>query len=382
MLTLIGCGSKRSSSNLGRSNIYKKNPHMRPFHAALDILKQNPKTVTNLKTAIRNFGEALLIKPNFHQAYVNLGISYEKLRKYSRAMSSYKSAFSLKPDDIEAIKGISRIYLKRNRPKVGLKFLEKQLKENPTDPELLNLKVLLLTASKNYSTAFLTIKSIIEKDKNNITAISNLGILYYKVKKYNLAELTLQNGIKTDEKSAEMHNNLGLVFMKTGQIQSSIYEFTKAKQLDPNMVEPRMNLADLYLRYSNYDGAIREYALLLQRDPVNPTARNNYSVCLMAQNNYETAARFLKSVLSIQPKNSYAIYNLGAVYKDNLKNPSLALKYFRKYVALKRVPQKSKKPVYSYIKILEKKITPKPSKRGPKGKVKTKSTGTKGNTSY
>lgn len=364
LMLLSSCGSKTPKSMEGtiyKSNIYKANPHLRPFHAALDILDQEPKTVTNLKTAVKNLGESLLIKPDFWQAYLNLGMVYEMLRNYDQAESSYKSALSLSKSNLDAVKGIVRVYFEKDKAGSALDFVSSRLQADSENTNLLNLKAMALSKMKKYSEALVVIQKIMEMDKSNIEAINNLGNIYYAVKRYNLAEFTLQNGIKIKKESALLHNNLGLVYLETKEMQSAIYEFNKAREYDPKLVEPVLNLANLYLKYQNYDGAIKEYVQILHVDPLNPVARANYSLCLMAQGNYQTAARFLKSASSIDPKNSNVYYNLGLIYMDNLGDPALALQYFNKYTSLERSRLKPTDSVHGYISRLKKELA-KPQK--------------------
>jgi tetratricopeptide (TPR) repeat protein len=73
--------------------------------------------------AIDECKKALKIKPDFPEAYNNLGYIYYETGKYSFAINEYKKAIELKPDYISAHNNLGIAY-----KKVGL--LEKAKKES------------------------------------------------------------------------------------------------------------------------------------------------------------------------------------------------------------------------------------------------------------
>jgi superkiller protein 3 len=42
--------------------------------------------------------EAIKIKPDYHEAYNNMGVAYNRLGKYQKAIDAYKEAIKIKPD--------------------------------------------------------------------------------------------------------------------------------------------------------------------------------------------------------------------------------------------------------------------------------------------
>jgi tetratricopeptide (TPR) repeat protein len=54
-------------------------------------LKEYQKAIDACKKAIK-------IKPDFHEAYYNMGDAYNGLGKYQKAIKAYKKAIKIKPD--------------------------------------------------------------------------------------------------------------------------------------------------------------------------------------------------------------------------------------------------------------------------------------------
>jgi tetratricopeptide (TPR) repeat protein len=48
--------------------------------------------------AINAYKEAIKIKPDYHKAYDNMGVAYNGLGKYQKAIDAYKEAIKIKPD--------------------------------------------------------------------------------------------------------------------------------------------------------------------------------------------------------------------------------------------------------------------------------------------
>ncbi len=95
--------------------------------------------------AIDAYEQSLKIKPDFADAYINLGIDYYELGKYEKAINAFKQAIRIKPDLLSAYNKLGAAYI----------------------------------ICGEYSKAIDTFKKVIEVDPNNISAHFNLGIAYF-----------------------------------------------------------------------------------------------------------------------------------------------------------------------------------------------------------
>jgi tetratricopeptide (TPR) repeat protein len=85
-------------------------------------------------SAYSYFREALLIKPNFHSAWVNLGILYRISGYFSEAEKVYQHALVLKPDALTALENLGYLYTFIGRNEEAEEILAKvegQRKKNP-----------------------------------------------------------------------------------------------------------------------------------------------------------------------------------------------------------------------------------------------------------
>lgn len=61
--------------------------------------------------AIKEFNEAIRLKPDYTEAYANRGICNASLGLYSQAIGDFRKVISLKPDNAEAFNNRAVIYL-------------------------------------------------------------------------------------------------------------------------------------------------------------------------------------------------------------------------------------------------------------------------------
>jgi tetratricopeptide (TPR) repeat protein len=95
--------------------------------------------------AIEAYEQSLKIKPDFADAYINIGIDYYELGRYEKAINAFKQAIGIKPDLLPAYNKLGAAYI----------------------------------ICGEYSKAIDTFKKVIEVDPNDVSAHFNLGIAYF-----------------------------------------------------------------------------------------------------------------------------------------------------------------------------------------------------------
>ncbi|MBU0992864.1 MAG: tetratricopeptide repeat protein [Proteobacteria bacterium] len=75
-------------------------------------------------TAIIYFSRAIHLKPDFFDAYLNLGVAYQFNQDYLQAVNIFEKALELHTDDIRLIRNLGFLYLKMNMPDKANAYLE------------------------------------------------------------------------------------------------------------------------------------------------------------------------------------------------------------------------------------------------------------------
>ena len=82
-------------------------------------------------TAIK---KALILQPDFPDAYYQIARIYEELKRYPEAISMYEKLIELLPNDLEVRCAYGALLFKADDPRRGVKVLKKVLRMNAQDP--------------------------------------------------------------------------------------------------------------------------------------------------------------------------------------------------------------------------------------------------------
>ena len=80
-------------------------------------------------------------------------------------------------------------------------------------------------------------QAILEIEPDNVDALNNLGVIYYRGKSYNEALKYLLKATRSDPQRDDIHNNLGLLYTEIGMYAEAKDEFEKAIRLGGKTLE-------------------------------------------------------------------------------------------------------------------------------------------------
>jgi tetratricopeptide (TPR) repeat protein len=80
------------------------------------------------------FREALVVKPSFDSAWINLGILYRLSEYYPQAEKTYQHALAIKPDSLTALENLAYLYTFTGRNEEALKILAKVESQRNSNP--------------------------------------------------------------------------------------------------------------------------------------------------------------------------------------------------------------------------------------------------------
>jgi TonB family protein len=88
----------------------------------------------NLKAALKAFEEAVRLKPDWPEALVELGSKYSSFQQYDKAITSLKRAISLKPELAEAHQHLGIAYLYTGHYNDAITTLQEAIRLKPAQP--------------------------------------------------------------------------------------------------------------------------------------------------------------------------------------------------------------------------------------------------------
>jgi len=276
-------------------------------------------------------------RPEDIEIRMNLASTYENLRHYESAVSSFKKVIQLDEKRSEAHFGLGMIYVKMRRLEDAVPPLE----------------------------------NVVELNPDNIEAYYQLASAYEELRDFAKAAAMYQSYLSLKpETTWTGYLRLGLCYLELGQFEDSISALKQASKGKPDDVKTHYNLADVYQKAGQYDKAQETYEYLTKIDPESATSYYGKIFRMYDQAGMlDKAIEAAKRVVELNPSSEIAIYNLGIMYSKAEKyqesndtfnqalkaRPNYDLAYFNiglNYFKLK----KYKEAVESFKKFVE--ITP------------------------
>ena len=188
--------------------------------------------------------KAIALRPDFAEAWSDLGEARKALRDESGALDAHERAVRADPENAVAQYRLGSEYLQQDKTRQAVEHLEAALRLNPDDQSTLyNLQLALRREGQLERAASVKAKLAVllrERDK------------------------AYQNATKA------LHlNNEGAGLEKAGNLRGALEKYREAVQLDPEHVGIRTNLAAALLRLGKWREGTAELREALRRDPEN-----------------------------------------------------------------------------------------------------------------
>jgi len=152
------------------------------------------KDLGHLEDAVKSYKKTIAIEPNYYAAQHNLAVVLQELGLLNDAAEQYEQALNIKPDNIEARINLGYIY-----QSLG------QLQE-----------------------AVVQYDSILSIYPENVEALNNLGIIYRELGDADEAISYYKKVLEIDSGYVGAYYNLGFTYQDLGQVEDSIEQYEKA----------------------------------------------------------------------------------------------------------------------------------------------------------
>jgi len=262
------------------------------------ILNGSALLYTNLAKAYYMNGEpdksvifyqkAFELEPSEDILY-SMGISYKYLKKYNKAIDSYKRALKINPNNYNVLYNLTILYRDTDQLKKAIKIAEKAEFINPNDEDIHSLLSGLYEADNDYKKSIRQLQKAFSLNPQQYLYAYNQGVLYSK--------------IGENEKAIECYKNVLVI--------------------NPNHIETLVNIANLY-KNDNKDEALKylEKAFSLDSQEEN--------VCLALAQEYKDLYCNEKSMQILSKLNSPESNFLMAINLMDLQRYNEALDYYQK----------------------------------------------------
>ncbi|MES2141818.1 MAG: tetratricopeptide repeat protein [Pseudomonadota bacterium] len=282
--------------------------------------------------ARQHYEQAIQLKPDYLQAYFNLGLLFIAETQLEKAIIQFNHVLVLNPQSAETHWQLAFIYWQCNDlEKVQLHY-QKLFELNPRSTVLLNnmgalaLRNNQLDAAVDYFEQALAIEPKHKEARNNLA----VSLLEKNKFKESIWHYSLYLNLEPNDKIALYNRAQGL--MLTGQLNKATEDLKEILLLDADHIDAYCNLAAIYLKLDDKNAALINYQEILNRQKGHPIA--SYMRSALTQQSIPSAPpiEYIKNLFD-----NYAFqFDIHLKEVLHYKTPELLQKYITPYLKNKK----------------------------------------------
>lgn len=241
--------------------------------------------------ALKWIEKALLIMPNSAELHCSYAQTLAVQKKHSEAVIAFIHAIALKPDYAEAYFNLGNILNECGDDVNAIEAYKHALTINPNFPEALNnLGVMLKNKGALVEAANCYNRALTAKPDNPLT-LDNLGVIYFSLGNLDAAADYHHRALALKPDYPSALNNLGMILRHQGALAESISLLKKALALQPNFPEAFNNLGNALKDCGKLQEAIVAYEQAIALKDDYPDFHNNLAMALLAAGRFEEGWR-------------------------------------------------------------------------------------------
>jgi len=240
-------------------------------------------------------------------AYLTMGITYEREGKRQKALSAFLKAIELNPTHAYAYRWASMVYSARGDLVNEYRMKKAAFENSPEDSFYASeLSQFLENKMGDYHQALALTQRFLETAPDDLGALARMGSLYGSIGDYERSVESYKKALSLAPRNPFLHDGIGYALRELGRIEEAIAAYQTALALKPDLGRAHIQLAYLYRKQRRLPEAIREYeiAFQMQRWEV----RYLVDLCTLYHwaSEFQRAARCFEQVLSEDPRNTVA----------------------------------------------------------------------------
>ena len=238
----------------------------------LTILKKEPKSIdilmftANNYMQIKDYENALIylekliqLNQKLPQIYYNRGICLNMLGKTQDAIDNFKEALSLKNNFFESYIQLGQLLKKENLLDDALSIYKSAL-TNVIQKDLINVNISeIYYIKKNYQLSKKFAEEALNLNPKNYFAMINIANCFMELGEVDKGIIELEKAKKINNSFPMIYNNLGFCYKVLGNNEKAAANYQKAIKLNPNLHDAYFNLSHIQLSENNFKDGWNNY---------------------------------------------------------------------------------------------------------------------------
>ncbi|XP_046747903.1 protein O-mannosyl-transferase Tmtc3-like isoform X1 [Diprion similis] len=288
--------------------------HLNVFVNLANLIAKN---ATRLEEADLLYRQAISMRADYTQAYINRGDVLIKLNRTKEAQEVYERALFYDSNNPDIYYNLGVVFLEQGKASQALAYLDKALEFDPEHEQaLLNSAILLqeLGRAELRKVARERLLKLLRKDSNNERVHFNLGMLAMDDRDSADAERWFRNAVALKEDFRSALFNLALLLADEQRPLEAAPFLNQLVRFHPDHVKGLILLGDIYINnIKDLDAAENCYRRILQLDPANIQGLHNLCVVMVERGKLGLAAQCLERAAALAPQQDYVHRHLAIV---------------------------------------------------------------------
>eukprot|EP00095_Tigriopus_kingsejongensis_P001095 snap_masked-scaffold193_size270907-processed-gene-1.15 protein:Tk01095 transcript:snap_masked-scaffold193_size270907-processed-gene-1.15-mRNA-1 annotation:"transmembrane and tpr repeat-containing protein cg4050-like" len=288
--------------------------HLSVFLNLANLVSRDPERLNEADTLYK---QAISMRADFIQAYINRGDVLIKLNRTKEAQEVYEKALTYEDDNPDLYYNLGVVLIEQGKPQSALAYFDQALQHEPEHVQALMNSAILIQESGDPTLrpkAYQRLFKVLEKVPNSERVYFNLGMLAMDDERYEKAEKWFKKSIelKSDFRSALF--NLALLLNEQKRPLEAIPFLKPLLSHYPGHIKGLILLGDINTNHvKDYDEAERCYNRILELEPLHIQARHNQCVVLVEKGDLMNARKCLLKVRDMVPDLDYVVRHLSIV---------------------------------------------------------------------
>jgi tetratricopeptide (TPR) repeat protein len=222
-----------------------------------------------------------ITKKESAEIHFNMGSEYLSRGDEEKALSEWKKARELDPDNTIHLNNIATLLYHRGERDEALKLWESVVSSPPRSIDaayaLINIGN-YYKDKKEYLKAIGYYERAVKLSPGYFMSYYNIGTVYYEMGDMEKAEVNFKKAISlSNDADAHSHYYLGNIYRDRGKPDDAFAEWQKAASMYEKFYLPRYEMANYYFINGRIEDAIKEYKTIIAIEPDNPDFASIYA---------------------------------------------------------------------------------------------------------
>ncbi|XP_075235033.1 protein O-mannosyl-transferase Tmtc3-like [Lycorma delicatula] len=288
--------------------------HLNVFLNLANLIAKNS---TRLEEADMLYRQAISMRADYTQAYINRGDVLLKLNRTKEAQEVYERALFYDSNNPDIYYNLGVVFLEQGKASQALAYLDKALEFDPEHEQaLLNSAILLqeLGRAELRKVARERLLKLLHKDSTNERVHFNLGMLAMDDRDTAGAEHWFRRAVQLKDDFRSALFNLALLLADDHRPLEAAPFLNQLVRFHPDHIKGLILLGDIYINnIKDLDAAENCYKRILELDPENIQGLHNLCVVYVERGNLLQAEVCLKRAHRLAPTEDYVLRHLKIV---------------------------------------------------------------------